>query len=288
MRDFEFDSVLNAYFNATGGAGSIVTRADEDTKRQITVTNSFERPLFEEIFKDIPIGKKKDLGDLALKKFKLYPDGREIFLPLLYLTPTEDKPNRSELRLYMNKGAFRPKADDFWFAFIRQNEMWLGVMSPDELERARTGAQIDLQDGLDAENEIEFQQSANSKSPVQYSSSTLKYARDPNQAFAALNAARHTCEVYPELKTFTSRRSGKPYVEAHHLIPMFYQKYLTETNIDTSENICSLSPFAHRMLHLGLPADIEKPLKLLCDKRQTFLKKVGLQTNDLLKIYGAL
>jgi 5-methylcytosine-specific restriction protein A len=288
MRNFQFDEILKHYFNATKGAGSLVTEKDEANKRQITVTNRFERPIFEEIFKDIKTGKKEDLGDDALKTFRLFPDGRQIHLPLMYVTPTASKPKRNELRLYMNKGAFRPKANDFWFVFLRDGEIWLGVLSPEELDRLKAGEQIDLQDGLDATNEAAFQKIANDKAPLQKVAGGLRYMRDPSQAQEAIKAAAYKCEVRPDLQNFMSRSSGNPYVEAHHLVPMFYQKYLTETNIDTSENICCLSPFVHRMLHYGLPDDIKGPLELLCEKRKNFLERVELKTADLLKIYGVI
>jgi 5-methylcytosine-specific restriction enzyme A len=285
MLDFSFDDQLLNYFGAEIGAGSLVTEKDEAKKAQITVTTN-ERPVFESVLKNIPTGSRTDLGDEALFEFRLFPDGRIVQLPLLFLKSTPQKPNRNELRLYMNANKFKPQANDFWFVFIRKGQFWLGVMTKAELAAARAGILVDLQDGVDAENELGFQIEANTSQPITFVSNSVRYRRNPLQAAASLKQRNFICELRPEQLTFQSQASGRPFMEAHHLIPMFFQKYMTDTNIDTAENICCLSPNAHRLIHYGKKDDVKAALSVLSKSRMDFLSRLDVSVSDLQSMYG--
>ncbi|MDC0870347.1 HNH endonuclease [Flavobacteriaceae bacterium] len=67
-------------------------------------------------------------------------------------------------------------------------------------------------------------------------------------AFTALDNANFQCENDPTHKTFISARTGKQFVEAHHLVPMEYQGDFA-VSIDVPENIISLCPNCHRAFH---------------------------------------
>ena len=79
-------------------------------------------------------------------------------------------------------------------------------------------------------------------------SSSASWVRDSNMAFTALDNANFQCENDPTHKTFISAKTGKQFVEAHHLIPMEYQGDF-EVSIDVPENIISLCPNCHRAFH---------------------------------------
>ena len=64
-------------------------------------------------------------------------------------------------------------------------------------------------------------------------------------------------------------------MEAHHLIPMAYQKDFS-INIDRIENIVSICPICHSAIHLGDMSTRLELLKKLFDNREDRLKKVGL------------
>lgn len=106
---------------------------------------------------------------------------------------------------------------------------------------------------------------------------TIRYKTNSRIAKTALHLANYTCEINPAHTTFISKL-GKPYMEAHHLIPMAYQKDFS-INIDRIENIVSICPICHSAIHLGnMSTRLELLLKLF-DKREEQLKKVGLNIN---------
>lgn len=101
------------------------------------------------------------------------------------------------------------------------------------------------------------------------------YPRDPKVAGDALAAAQYRCEVDPQHTTFTSHAKKRPYIEAHHLVPMALQEQFP-TSLDVAANVVCLCPHCHKLLHLGLPQD-KKPLLLkLFGERSTRLTKVGI------------
>ncbi|OUS07841.1 hypothetical protein A9Q96_04895 [Rhodobacterales bacterium 52_120_T64] len=282
MDDFKFDKILCEYFGAENGAGSRITPKDEGQKGQITITQKFERPIFEEYFGDFLTGKKEDLGDACLNEFKIFPSGETVRLPIL-LRPGE---RRNELRLYMKAGLFRPASDMFWFAYLKEGYLWLGSLSEAELNQIRIGAYLDLQDGILEIPEDNYQNLVNdSKKPKQITREVTAYQRDPNIAKEVLENSDYICEIFPEHPSFISKKSGKPYLEAHHFVPMFEQRRFPDYNLDVKENICILNPYSHRLVHHANYADIEAHIKKLAEPREEFLKGLGLSVDRVLKIY---
>ena len=80
------------------------------------------------------------------------------------------------------------------------------------------------------------------------------WKRKRNRAFTALLDADFKCEVDPSHETFPSPKTGKPFMEAHHLIPMEKQAEF-EFSLDVSENIVCLCPTCHRKFHNGTKED---------------------------------
>ena len=62
--------------------------------------------------------------------------------------------------------------------------------------------------------------------------------------------AHYKCEVDSNHKTFVAARSGKPYMEGHHSIPMRFQGSF-HNSLDVYANIVCLCPICHRLLHFG-------------------------------------
>jgi 5-methylcytosine-specific restriction enzyme A len=88
----QFGANQKLKFNAKIGSYSIVT-AREHLDSQITATEN------------IHIGNVASGQFKALKPFRLYPDGNEINLNLVF-----PKPNKTELRLYLSlKAGFKPE-----------------------------------------------------------------------------------------------------------------------------------------------------------------------------------
>ena len=110
-----------------------------------------------------------------------------------------------------------------------------------------------------------------------------KYKRNPIKAKKAIVLSDFKCNVDNAHITFLNKNS-KPYMEAHHLIPMASQDRF-ENSLDIDANIVCLCPNCHRQLHYG--KNIQKELKTLYDARKELLKKSGINISfdDLLKYY---
>lgn len=111
--------------------------------------------------------------------------------------------------------------------------------------------------------------------------------RDKDEAADALWEAKFRCEIRGDAEVFTSARTGLPYVEAHHLIPLSFQPQF-QHSLDTRANIVSLSPFIHRLLHHGIPEEKNLVIKTLYEKRRDVLLQAGIDLGlpRLLAMYG--
>ena len=88
----------------------------------------------------------------------------------------------------------------------------------------------------------------------------------------------------PDLETFLSRKTKKPFLEAHHLIPMKAQSVFKD-NLDTLDNICILSPFIHRKLHHAPFEMITPDLQRLILPRRKFLDSLEISDDYIYEIY---
>lgn len=121
--------------------------------------------------------------------------------------------------------------------------------------------------------------------PLRRNTTLYQYDRNARVAANALIAAEYKCECNITHKTFIRRRDNKPYMEAHHLIPINAQDRYSEYSIDREANIVSLCCNCHNQIHYG--SDIESILKPLFLQRETRLKHVGINITykELLSYY---
>ncbi len=117
---------------------------------------------------------------------------------------------------------------------------------------------------------------ANNRMPETSSTSKgVKYKTNARIGKTALQLANYECEHNrSEHNTFTSKL-GKPYMEAHHFIPMSAQKDFN-VNLDRVENIVSLCPNCHSAIHMGSDAVRLNVLNKLYAQREQMLKDCGL------------
>ncbi len=81
-----------------------------------------------------------------------------------------------------------------------------------------------------------------------------KYKRNPLLGKIAIHNSYYSCEHNPSHETFTSAKTKKPFMEAHHLVPVKFQRRIWKKygiNVDCVENIVSLCPTCHRAFHNG-------------------------------------
>jgi 5-methylcytosine-specific restriction protein A len=113
-----------------------------------------------------------------------------------------------------------------------------------------------------------------------------KYVRSAEVAARALAMSQSSCALSTTLAphiSFTSNKSKKNYVEAHHIVP-FSQQSVFSNSLDVEENIAALCPNCHRMLHYGANKERTRHLKILFEKRDSALKSRGITiTFDSLK-----
>lgn len=283
----EFSAALLRYFKADAGGFSPVTQTEYGDS-QITLSGA-ESALVGNFAKDWLKARRGSVSSLIAKSvnpsytFRLHPTGEKVELNLVY-----PKPKKNELRLYLKAGSFKPQPNIYWCVFLRNNELWLGSFDFNLL------ATIDsLPFNLPCETlreeflepEIDdFQGQLNKPAKQIEQSISMLWGRDPKIARQAIEKANFRCEIFPTYPTFNSRVSLKPFMEAHHLIPMKLQhKY--EVNLDNVRNVCSLSPYGHRLLHHGKFEDIEFHVAALAKQRVELLSELDMHVDDVLYLY---
>ena len=81
-----------------------------------------------------------------------------------------------------------------------------------------------------------------------------KFRTNPLLGKLAIKKAYYQCECDYTHVSFVSKKTKKAYMEAHHLIPVCFQKEIWDkygVNIDCVENLVSLCPTCHKAFHYG-------------------------------------
>lgn len=241
----EFQDFHKFYFNATRGAYSKVTER-EFFDSQITFTDSEAEIVLSYFgYENIHIGNVQSDRIKAQKQFLLYNENRVIHLNVVF-----PKPEKSELRLYISINAgFKPVAGSIWFLFESNvGELVIGAMN--ELDWFSIG-QFDAEDSdyqSQVEEELVDEDVSTGNIKLVKRKESVIVLRDPRIAVLRLKQADYNCEVSSEHRTFISQRTQKPFMEAHHLIPIQFQP-LFNTSLDTLNNVFSLCPNCHRAIH---------------------------------------
>lgn len=107
--------------------------------------------------------------------------------------------------------------------------------------------------------------------------------RSETRAKNSLILAEFKCDLDNSHVSFKAK-NGKPYMEAHHLIPLSAQDEF-EYSLDVEANIVCLCPNCHRLLHYGV--NVQNQLEELYTKRKQLLErsKILIDFEDLLRLY---
>lgn len=126
----------------------------------------------------------------------------------------------------------------------------------------------------------------NKKAKDRMSGNLNLYPRDIKVASSAIKKANFSCEYDSTHKFFKSKISNQNYVEAHHFIPLSVQEKF-EYSLDVVENIISLCPVCHKILHHGTMDDKKPIITKFYDKRITALsnREIAISLNELLYLY---
>ena len=121
------------------------------------------------------------------------------------------------------------------------------------------------------------------------SGKTNSYPRNIAESVEAKKKSSYKCEMDPKHKTFINFKDARPFVEAHHLIPMAAQDYFDNT-IDFVDNIVTLCPNCHRKIHFATVNEKTEMIKFLYNLREKKFPQYGIEINEkkLMSFYGIL
>lgn len=115
--------------------------------------------------------------------------------------------------------------------------------------------------------------------PFKSKKTSESYGRNVQKGKNAIIMANHLCEIDANHQDFTSKVTGKNYVEAHHLIPIEYQGEFN-VSIDVEANIISLCVPCHKKLHHAVFEEKEGILKQLYSMRKDRIAKCDIDISD--------
>jgi len=122
--------------------------------------------------------------------------------------------------------------------------------------------------------------------PNTYTANLVSPKRDPLVALNAKKNSHFMCEIDSNHKTFIAASSNNNYVEAHHLIPIGFQKKFIYS-LDVEANIVSLCPNCHQSIHFAKQEIKEILVSKLYKSRFERLKSCNLyiELKDLISLY---
>ena len=101
----------------------------------------------------------------------------------------------------------------------------------------------------------------------------------------AIEYAAYKCEFDHAHTTFTSKGTGRQYMEGHHAIPMHFQDKF-DHSLDVYANVVCLCPVCHRLLHYGTETEKMNVLNKIYYERADRLALCGIEIskNDFEKL----
>lgn len=274
-----FSLAQKEYFKASDGAFSVITDR-EHYDSQLTFTDVEAEVLLKHFGKErIHRGAVRDDPDKAGLNYRLYPEGHYIKLNTNF--PKTDK---DEIRLYLSKGAgFKPDSGMVWFIFEKDEELWVGSMNQfdwKQIDAFESTQRIDENDLL-YQNTIQIEEADSLITTV---SSHEVFKRDRNIARKRIRLSNFKCEINNTHDLFVSRFTHKPYLEAHHLVPINAQG-LFDRKLDTIDNVFSLCPNCHRAVHYAEEKMARDLIGKLLDRRN-ILGEYSIDIDDLFFLYS--
>ncbi|EFM09529.1 conserved hypothetical protein [Paenibacillus curdlanolyticus YK9] len=290
-----FSSSLRKHFQAEIGAYSTVTRREATGDKSVTV-DANEKSVIHSVYPSDTFARKggvaSNSSNATHRPFILHTETgmtKQVELSVVY-----PKRKGEELRLYFSKKeGFEAEENDIWFIFVREGEeiphvgtmssqRWGVLMDPPNTKTVEFLAS----QALDDEDDVYQKEVGAAAVELPTETTVLRYPRKASVALEALEKARYCCEVDPTHKTFIGV-SGKPFMECHHLIPISLQGRFS-VSLDICENIVSLCPTCHRLLHYSSEPSKLEVLGRLWDSRRDGLEKRGvlLERENFLQIYA--
>jgi len=274
-----FGLTQKLFFKSKDGAYSKVT-SREFFDSQVTLTHdevAVARGFFGK--NGIFIGNVKDGGLRAQKDFYLFDNATgSISAKPIQLNLVFPKPKKNELRLYLRASTFKPIDNPIWFIYTTGKKIVLGAMSEN---RWRMIGREDPDD----ENYIDQIYTGSDAPKYRTRAKGRIIVRNPKIALQSFKSAAHKCEVDSSHNLFTSRASGLPFLEAHHLIPLKYQRGY-KSSLDIQQNVVALCPYCHRLIHHSTASETKDAIDILAEKHSDLFNLRKLAASDLYRLYN--
>lgn len=136
----------------------------------------------------------------------------------------------------------------------------------------------------DLDKEIKIYDAPKEKQITQ-TTERVKINRDSSLIANAIRYSNFACEFDEKHISFISKKTNKPFLEGHHLIPIAYQDKF-DYSLDNESNIVALCPNCHRLLHHGIEEEKLIILQKLYNLRKERLKKTNIDVSfNILKKY---
>lgn len=271
-----FTPLHRRHFQCDDGAYSEVT-SREVFDSQITLTDTEVEIVVGFFGGDIHRGNVGANRDAASKEFWNFNRNEPCYLNLVY-----PKPERDELRLYLSvQAGFKPAADEIWFLFVRDGRLNIGAYSESQW---RTIGRTDAEDDA---YQTEIIQSIFTPKPPKYVEvpSSIVQVRDPRLALERFEVAGFRCEFDRACRLFTSRATGRNFLECHHIIPMQFQADFGPS-LDFLDNLIALCPYCHRAIHHAEVDLTRTILETILQPRDALLGSLDLSPKRVFELYN--
>ena len=291
-----YDDKLLTFFDAKSGAYSPVTDREATGDKSVTIDQLEKQVLSSKIPLDgfTRAGGAAPDGKPATHVFNVFDidTGQYTLQELVIKYPKADK---NELRLYFKAGTgFYPGIETVWFIFTREDNEYpfIGSVSKERWEALHEV--VDRVKAFEIATEIDEEDSAYQtllSQPEEKRGAQerrqLHYPRSVTRARNKAESVGYKCEFDNDHSSFLSAATGRPFIEAHHLIPMSKSDEF-DTSLDVTANIVILCPNCHRAIHFGDELTKRQYLERFYHERNQDLLDSGINitTDQLLGYYG--
>jgi len=291
-----FDDRLLAYFDAKSGAYSPVSDREATGDKSVTIDMLEKQVLSQKIPLDgfTRAGGAAPDENPAKHIFNVYNIDSKQYLPQEFAIKYP-KAEKNELRLYFKAGTgFYPNKGTTWFIFTRDDNdhPFIGFISEERWETLHE--EVDRVKAFEVATEIDEEDTAYQtllSQPEEKRDARVRsqfhYPRSVTRAKNKAKSVGYKCEFDNLHESFLSAITGRPFIEAHHLIPMSKSNEF-DTSLDVTANIVILCPNCHRAIHFGDEL-IKRPYleKFYHERNQGLLdSSINITLEQLLGYYG--
>ena len=135
-------------------------------------------------------------------------------------------------------------------------------------------------------NNKQIERLNNRKPSLEKNIKNTRYNTNSELGKHVLVSSKYECAIDAKHESFLTKYGNK-YMEAHHLIPMKYQKEFKNINLDHLENIVCLCPLCHKKIHHGNLEIQRELIHILYEKYKgkEFFKNIKITETQLLNYY---